>query len=346
MSINLKAYKRCPICKLKKQRETKLGYLNRYSEELSKFFFQEEKSFNLIFKNIKCEKCNLIYKSKWFKERELNLIFNKVVPQHPKGWDRLSKKFSKKHFRILNKKIIKTLRGNKRSNINRITREIISFIDSMKFFNGISNIKKNFINHLQNKNFKGINHELKKISKNIKQPAEFSRFTGFESQNLINHIESKIGNISSYSEIGCPLWGNLNFLSKKKVNCSFIKGKEYEFWGKNCKKRNLLCSSKLNKKIKKIGNLENCNFNKKHDFVGIFLYLDHVANPLKFFSNIFKNFNSCGIILENSAKGVPIQHFTGWSKKSLYLISKKFNKKLDDSFKPLSLKNKSFFLLY
>ena len=48
------------------------------------------------------------------------------------------------------------------------------------------------------------------------KPVEFSRFKGFESKDLIEHIEKKVGPITTYSELGCPLWGNLNYLSKKR----------------------------------------------------------------------------------------------------------------------------------
>ena len=82
------------------------------------------------------------------------------------------------------------------------------------------------------------------------------------------------------------------------------------------------------------------------DFIGIFLYLDHVISPNKFFKKIFNNFKSCGIILENSKSGVPIQHFSGWSKKTFQFVSKKFNKKLDYSFKEIKNLKKTFFLLY
>ena len=346
MLSKLQSYTSCPICNSKKIRETKLGYLNRYSEQLSDYFLQDEKKFNSKFKNLKCEDCNLIFKSKWFEKKELNLVFNKIVPLHPKGWDRLSKRFNKKQFRLLIDKLKKLLRRNNKKNLNRTIREILSYFDSITFFKGLEKIKKNFINYVSNKDFRGINLITKKITKKINQPADFSRFKGFESDDLINFVEDKIGKINSYSEIGCPLWGNLNSLTKKGVNCYFIKGKEYEFWGKNCKKGFSKCTEKLNKEIKKISAIEKCKFKKKKDFIGIFLYLDHVKNPKNFFSNIFKNFNACGIILENSKNGVPIQHFTGWSKKTLTFISKKFKKNLDNSFKPLYLKDKTFYLMY
>ena len=207
-------------------------------------------------------------------------------------------------------------------------------------------MKKSLIKNFSKNNTKDILRISKILIKKIKKPEEFSRFKGFESKKLISHIQSKIGIIKSYSEIGCPLWGNLDFLVKSNVDCSFIQGNRNEFWGINCKKQNINCKNKINTKIKKIKNFYNCKFKQKKDFIGVFLYLDHVTNPIKFFKKIFQNYNSCGIILENSKSGIPVQHFSGWAKDSFEVISKKFGKRLDCSFKDLDKTDKSFFLLY
>ena len=73
MQPSLNFYNNCPNCKSSKKKITKQGYENRYSEQLSNFFNEDEKKFNLKFKNFKCQNCNLIYKSQWFKKKELDL---------------------------------------------------------------------------------------------------------------------------------------------------------------------------------------------------------------------------------------------------------------------------------
>ena len=209
-----------------------------------------------------------------------------------------------------------------------------------------SKLKNDFNKSIENKETRLISKYSQKIKRKINKPAEFSRFNGFESIDLIKHIEKKIGQISSYAEIGCPLWGNLEYYNKLNKECFFVRGETFEFWGKNCKKNNIKCGAKLNKDIKKIHNLSNLNFNTKKDFIGIFLYLDHVIDPKKFFLKIFKNFKSCGVILEKTNKGVPIQHFSGWSEKTLKFLSKEFGKKLDCTYKKLSKTGKDFYLIY
>ena len=229
---------------------------------------------------------------------------------------------------------------------NRYLRETYSLIDSINDEGKNKKLKNTIISNLKKNNLPKIKYFSKQISKNIKEPKEFSRFKGFESQELIDHIEKKIGTIKTYSEIGCPLWGNLNYLSKQDVQCFFVKGRPEEFWGKNCKKNRKNCISKLNKKIKITSNLNSETLKEKKDFIGLFLYLDHVTKPNIFFRKIFKNFKSCGIILENTNRGVPIQHFSGWSKKTFQIISKKYKKKLDYSFDKLNSSEKKFYLIY
>ena len=49
------------------------------------------------------------------------------------------------------------------------------------------------------------------------KPVEFSRFKVlFVLKDLIEHIEKKVGPITTYSELGCPLWGNFKLFVKKK----------------------------------------------------------------------------------------------------------------------------------
>lgn len=340
------SFNSCPNCGSKQIIQTKLGYPNRYLEEISKYLRINEKELNSQSRNVKCINCNLIYKKKWFKKKYLESIFIKLIPTHPKGWDKLSKKFNKLNFSKLIKSLIKIIQTKNYRYLPRKIREINSLVDSIDNKLLKTELKNDFNKSIENEKIHLISKYSQKIKREIKKPAEFSRFKGFESLDLISHIEKKVGQISSYAEIGCPLWGNLDYFNKLNRECFFVKAENFEFWGKNCKKNNIKCLSKLNKDIKKIHKLSNLNFKTKKDFIGIFLYLDHVIDPKKFFFKIFKNFKSCGIILEKSNKGVPIQHFSGWSEKALKFLSREFGKKLDCTYKELSKTGKNFYLIY
>ena len=58
---------------------------------------------------------------------------------------------------------------------------------------------------------------------------------------------------------------------------------------------------------------------------------------------------SLGIISENNDKnnrGMPAQHCFGLNEKSANYIAKRFNKKLDSSFKDIQISQYKFFLFY
>jgi hypothetical protein len=316
-----------------------------YSEQISAHLKMSEKKLIKNLKNIQCKKCNLIYKKSWFKPNTLSKIFNTIVPTHPKGWDAGSKKFSKKYFKKnLQKLSYLMAQNNKALEINKNLRELISIADSLnvKKKKDISN-KLNLIKYIKKKKISRIKFYYKKLTLKFKNAEEFKRFKGFYSESLIDHIKSIIGNINSYSEIGCPLWGNLNRLNPS-IKCGFIKGKAHQFWGLKCSKANSLCYQKLKKRVKiydKIPALQ-----KKTDYLGAYLYLDHVLKPVSFIKTLFSYTNSIGLILENSDDGVPVQHFTGWNQTSIKYLANKLKKRIDFSFKNIKQTKKSFYIIY
>ena len=316
-----------------------------YSEQVSIHLKMNEKKLINSLKNLKCNKCGLIYKESWFNRKILKNIFNQIVPAHPKGWDVKSQKFSikyfKKNLKILSKLLIQK---NKHLEINKITRELISIADSIPNSNiNEKKYKLKLIKAIENKDITLINFYLLKLKNKFHFPEEFKRFRGFNSSALIKYIKSIIGDIKTYSEVGCPLWGGLDYLNKEKAECSFIKGQPHEFWGLKCKKNNSLCHEKL-KNIKKFSKIPTVQ--KKIDYIGVYLYLDHVIDPIVFIRLILKFSNSVGLILESSENGVPIQHFTGWNKSSIKFLAKKFNKKVDSGFQPIKKTGKDFYLIY
>ena len=217
----------------------------------------------------------------------------------------------------------------------------------MQSSNKSNKLKLKFLKNIKNENLEFLDKNKSKILKIISKPKMFTRYTGFRSESLFNHIENKVGQIKTYSEIGCPLWGMLQLASKKDVKQDFT-NLSLLFWGKNCKKNNKKCIKEINLNTKIF---KNPNVNTD-DFFGCFLYLDHLKKPLKFLRKKFLKSKSIGLILEKSSltanhnKGVPIQHFTGWNKKSISYLSKRLNKKIDFSFKEIKKEGYQFFLIY
>jgi len=338
----------CPVCHSKKFENFKSGYLNVYSELISKNLKMNELKLNNLLENIKCKNCGLVYKKKWFSKKMLKNIFNKLVPIHPKGWDVISKKFSVKYF--LNK--INTLEKSLKKNnnillINKTLRELISIADSLETKTERENFyKKSLILSIKNKDIFATKYYFKKAKNNFKKPEDFKRFQGFNSPKLIDYIKKKIGNIENYSEVGCPLWGSLKNFQKNGTKCSFIRGNKHEFWGYKCFRRGLRCSETLTKNIPCLKNSSK-NYNKKKmDYTAVYLYLDHVIKPVNFLKKLFRFSKSIGIIIEKSNQGVPVQHFTGWNKEAIKYLANILNKKIDMTFKAIHKSKKEFYLIY
>ena len=339
-------FKNCPVCGSSSFKICKDGYANMYSEQISKYLKIKENNLIDYLKNLKCTKCGVIFKKYWFNKKTLIKIFNEIIPIHPKGWDTISNKFSIKYFKKLLIKFKRLLErgGEKKLELNKVSRELISIADSVSVSKVNEKKSKNrLINSIKFKNLKQLEINLEYLKNKFKNPEDFKRFKGFNSKNLEKYIESKIGRIETYGEIGCPLWGGLQHFSNKK-HCKFIKGLPFQFWGAKCRSNSNLCHNKLKSCVKKYNQLP--RLKNKIDYMAIYLYLDHVINPIKFLKNTLKISNSIGLILESSKDGVPVQHFTGWNKEAIQFIAKKFNKKLDKSFSPIKKTGKDFFLIH
>jgi hypothetical protein len=343
---HIKSYSFCPLCNYKKRKKILKFVKNRYSEELSKYLNIKENELLKLIQNVQCLKCSLIYKSNWFKKGILKKLFSDVVPIHPKGWDRYLNIFTKKN---LLSKINKCIDNFINDNFdNGEIRHLISIVDSIATNkNKDSLLKKDFIKSIKNHNIDFIKKKKLQLVKILKVPEPYKRFSGFSSDEFYNFIESKVGPIYNYAEIGCPLWGMLDLAHKKNLKTYFINGGEENFWGAKCINKGRHCSCLLTKKTEKIEPkdfIKNKSEQKKFDFLGVFFYLDHLTKIKYFLNIIFKQSRSAGFIL--GIGGLPIQHFTSWNKKSILYASKLMNKKVDFSFKKMETAKSNFFLIY
>ena len=157
------------------------------------------------------------------------------------------------------------------------------------------------------------------------------------------YINTNVPKLKKYAEIGCPAWGMMKQAKKNRKEIFFLSETNNNFW--NCSKKSNkkfskqkncfdLSKKKYNFKVLKNTNMKNNNF----DYVGIYNYLDHIEKPNIFFDKIFKKTGAIGLIvklLKNSK--TDVQHFTTWTKKSLYFLTKRFNLNLVEP--PFSLLN-------
>ena len=94
-------FKSCPLCSSKKRVIAKYPYKNRYSEQISDYLKIDENILIKKVQNVKCKMCSLIYKSCWFNKKFYQSALDNLAPTHPRGWDTISGRFSKKNYEIL-----------------------------------------------------------------------------------------------------------------------------------------------------------------------------------------------------------------------------------------------------
>lgn len=331
--------KHCPLCNSKKTKFYKYFYKNRYTEEFSNLIGVEPSN---LMRNISqriCIKCKLVFKRRWFKKKILSIIYNKVAPHHPNGWDIYSNKFSKQHFINLLNKLKKQNKSFKKNILKRSLISIIQSIDDKS--TKIKKITKKFSDLIENDKDETIDFEKRKILKLITKPKKFSRFTGFNNYELFEFIVKKIGKLENYTEIGCPLWG-MNKIAQEKMLKTFHIRPDYNFfWGKHCKKNSLKCETKLGNKTKFL-NLD--KIKKKYDYIGIYNYIDHINNLSNFLNLVFRKFKFVGIIQEDKVRGYPIQHNYGINNECMKFIAKRYEKKLIKNIKLFKNSKYNFYL--
>ena len=346
----MKKINKCPLCKSSKNSFYSNLDKNLYSEKLSEILKVDENILISKIKNLKCSICGLVFKNFLINPNHFNKIFNKFIPNHPRGIDVGSKKFSKDNF----DKLIPLINKNyNNKDFNQYSREIKSIISSIPNFSKnkdlkwiLNNKKRDFGASLD---IKKLNSKKNKIRKHINIPAEFKRFSGYSSENLYKYFSKKFPFLS-YGELGCSQWGLLSLMKNKGKKIYFVKRTEKNFWNKNCKigRINCLLSKKKKLNFKIINFNQRLNKNKRIDLLGVFQYLDHVSDPLKFIKNLTNLSKKQAFIVDNFKKmdkKVYIQHFTGWSEKPLKWAAKKLNKTIISDFKNKNFEENSLFIL-
>jgi len=336
---NTYSIKQCPLCENKGFLKYTKYYYNRYSEQISNLFKISEKSLAKKLNQVKCNKCDLVFKKTWFKNKFLKEIYTKIAPNHPTGWDTISDKFSKENFLIKLNKFNTLVKNNKYSNI--ISRELISLIEAINFKNKKEAFKKKIIQLIQKKNTCDLSKYKNTILNKINKPKEFSRFDGFKNENFKNYLIDQFPNIESYAEIGCPLWGMLSINLRIK-NLNFIEPDYNCFWGINCKNNKKICKYNLNKKIKvfKLSEVK-----KKIDLICAFNYLDHLINIKYALKKLIIKSKALAIILENTKRGYPIQHALGINKNTINYMALKYKRKVYTCPQLFNKTKYSFYLL-
>ena len=346
-------FRRCPLCNFSKKTSAGQGYKNRYSDQISQLLKISEDKLIEQTKNVRCKQCGLIYKLNWFKKNFYKKILDELSPVHPRGWDTNSERFSKNSLRMEIKNYLRDVsrsRGLGSEILRASKRKVSSIIDSIEVKSiKQTRFKENFLKKIESNQVEYINSNKKKIIRLLKQPERFKRFKNFSEEPMFKYINKHVKKMYYYGEIGCPLWGMIKIAKKNGCKTKFIKGDKNYFWNTKCKYKNKTCCSVISKDVNSVCNDIDSYAGKKLDFLGVFNYFDHLTDPLKTIKQFLLVTKSLGFIFEVNSKknkGVPVQHFTGWSKKTMVYLAKKFNKKINFDFKDIKKSGNEFYLLH
>jgi hypothetical protein len=334
MLFYIKKIKNCPVCGHTEAVFHSQPLPNLYSEKIAAVLGVNEEDLLKQHCNYKCTNCGVLYKRNWFESKYLEELFLNVVPSHPKGWDVMSGRFSFENFYSeLNAYRIAIAQKNIELQ-NRYRRALKSLLDSIPEV--CDNLTWIFL-------YKAIeigdlavfeDIEVKRmLSENMHTPIPFKRFAGFSGSNLWKYIESKVGPIKNYAELGCPLWGMLKYSSDKGLKTTFYSRFEPNYWSVNCKSAGKQCVDFLKDEIKiPVINWSNV---EKGFLIGFFQYLDHLEEPIPFLEKVFGNFDHAAVILDHINEPTYIQHFTGWSESTMHFLANKYNRILYTDFKQI-----------
>ncbi len=345
MNNTLNEINSCPLCTSNETTFHSYSLGNLYSEKIANHLGIPESHLLESIYNVQCGYCSLIYKNKWFTNDLLDTLFTQLVPSHPKGWDVVSGRFTISNFYGELEMFETAINNGDVENINRYKRALSSLLDS-----ALTNFEQ-----LQFKSlFEAIKSEELEILKtpSVQQfltdrfriPAPYKRFSGFSDIRLWEYINSKIPRIKHYDEVGCPLWGLLGHASNAGLDSKYLRREENNYWNKGCVQNGTHCSSY----VRELYSVRNESWAKdtgeKRDVLGFFQYLDHLNNPREFLDEVFSKYKHATIILDKVDSFVYLQHFTGFTSKTMDYISQHYQKTLHQDFKEIEISDNVLYL--
>lgn len=323
----------CPLCGEKESVFHSTPLPNLYSEKMAMVTGEQEDALLAYFHNVQCTSCNLIYKKKSYPEAVIQQIFSDVVPDHPKGWDVMSGRFSAANFFVELNQYAEAIHQHNEENENRYRRALLSIVDSIYPHEINKSLKDILSEAIVQKNIDLVHTYADTLKDIMHQPMPFKRFSGFSAPELWAYLEQKFGPVYQYDEIGCPLWGLLAYAKGLGRDVRFVNRLELNYWSDNCQRKGVHCVSWLNQQqgVNVIPYTGTSSLEKR-DLVGFFQYLDHLRYPDQFLEEIFNQYKAAAVILDGVDEPVYIQHNTGWTMASLQFVANRFNKEIHTDF--------------
>jgi hypothetical protein len=334
----------CPLCGSDFRQHHSQPGRNLYSEKLAAHLGTDEDELLASVINVECQQCHLIYKQRWFPASLLQTLFAESVPSHPRGWDVQSGRFSAANVQAEVEAYAVALRDRKQDQIRRYQRALASIILAIPALDH-SPSRDPLLHAIESGDIKLLREADDLLRSVMVEPRPYSRFAGFSSSELWHYLVSKLGSLSSYAEIGCPLWGLLPLAQTKGCRTAFLQRQEPNYWAAGCQVNAVHCSQHLHSQIG-IPLLDwQEPFADPFEAIGSFLYLDHLNDPAAFIEALLTKSRAIAIILDALDLPLAIQHFTGWPEPAMDWLAARTGCQLHSDFESIKHSDFNLYLL-
>ena len=324
----------CPLCGDAHTDARSAPQANLYSEQLALLTGSDEAVLLRMLENRRCVTCGLWYKARWFSPAVLTELFGALVPDHPKGWDAVSDRFSVQGFAAAVEDLRLALNTGNMFDQARTRRAIGSIFDSLQIDDG--DLRTSLGQAIAADHTEQLALIGPALAPYFAEPVPFKRFSGFSSPLLWDWMVAHIGAVQQYGEIGCPLWGQLVKPAGVGVQRFCFTRAEANYWGAGCQRGGQHCSARLLSAGHASIGAWPPRAGEMLDAVGAFQYLDHLEAPGAFVEEVFAHSRALLLILDDGGAPSAIQHPTGWDARPLTWLARRHGKRLIDDFAPIA----------
>lgn len=335
MPPGLGSVRACPLCGESRTDAASHPQPNLYSEQLALLLGCDEAILLSEVRNRRCSACGLWYKTRWFAADTLATVFRQCVPDHPKGWDAISGRFSEAGYRDAVADLRAARAAGDVLGLARARRVLGSIVDSVQAQSDHDLIPA-LHSALADCDIEALLAMLPQLRPLFANPAPFKRFSGFSSPLLWEWVEHHVGRVRRYGEVGCPLWGQLARPMEPAVDRWYFHRPEPNYWGAGCCRGGVHCSDRLAAASTALAAPWPPCDGAPFDVIGAFQYLDHLTAPNAFAAEVFSVAHALLLILDDGSAPSAIQHATGWGARPIAWLATRHGKRVVDDFAPIA----------
>lgn len=334
----------CPLCSCPDARPDATPLPNLYSEMLAGLVGIAEDELLRRMANVRCSRCGLIYKSRRLAGDVTRRLFAECVPSHPRGWDVLSGRFTPDTFQAEVRGYREALDRADAGLIGRYRRGLASIVDSIPELEG-SEESSRLLRAIAAGDTDTLRAADTLLREAMHEPAAYKRFSGFSATSLWLYVESTLGEIRSYAEVGCPLWGLLGRARERGRQAVYLTRDEPNYWSTECRQGGVHCVAQLVAAAGVATAGWESRPPRRYDAIGVFQYLDHLERPGDFLGELFERAAAAVVILDAVDQPLSVQHLTGWTREPMEWIADRFGCRLDADFADIRPSGNSLFVL-